>query len=99
VVNEHLRDVQCEVCHGPASLHVASDGDADAISRTPPERLCKGCHNKEHSDTFDYTAYLRDVTGEGHGGEFRTQLGEGKTGRELRSAALAGKTLGAGCVK
>lgn len=97
-VNEHLRDVQCEVCHGPASLHVP-DGDPATIQRTPPESLCKGCHNEQHSDTFDYTPYLRDVTGEGHGGAFRQELGEGKTGRELRAAALAGKTLGAGCVK
>ena len=71
------------------------------MTLSPPESLCKTCHNKEHSDTFEYQAYLRDVTGPGHGEEFRKELGDGPTGLELRSAALekAGKNLGAGCVK
>lgn len=101
--NEPLRDVQCEVCHGPGSIHVEKDGlDAPrTIVRTPPESLCVTCHNKEHSDTFQYEAYLRDVTGPGHGGGFRRSLGEGPTGHELRSAALekAGREIGAGCRK
>jgi Cytochrome c554 and c-prime len=101
--NEHLRDVQCEVCHGPGSLHVEADG-ADqprTIVRAPAESLCEGCHNTEHSDTFDFTAYLRDVTGPGHGPEFRQKLGDGPTGLELRRAGLekAGLEIGAGCQK
>jgi hypothetical protein len=101
--NEHLRDVQCEVCHGPGSLHVAAEG-ADqprTIVRTPAETLCQGCHNQEHSDTFEFSAYLRDVTGPGHGAEFRKQLGDGPTGLELRRAGLekAGRAIGAGCRK
>jgi hypothetical protein len=101
--NEHLRDVQCEVCHGPGSLHVAAEG-ADqprTIVRTPAEALCKGCHNQEHSDTFEFSAYLRDVTGPGHGPEFRQKLGDGPTGLELRRAGLAkaGLEIGAGCQK
>lgn len=102
-VNEHLRDVQCEVCHGPGSLHVAADGTDEprTVTRAPPESLCVGCHNEEHSDTFDYTAYLRDVTGPGHGQAFRERLGDGPTGGELRRAGLekAGTALGAGCRK
>jgi hypothetical protein len=101
--NEHLRDVQCETCHGPGSLHVEADG-ADqprTIVRAPAESLCKGCHNSEHSDTFEFTAYLRDVTGPGHGPEFRQKLGDGPTGLELRRAGLekAGLEIGAGCKK
>jgi len=102
-VNEHLRDVQCETCHGPGSIHVDKLGEEKPfrIQRTPPESLCKGCHNQEHSDTFDYQAYLRTITGEGHGQEFRAKLGDGPTGRELRSAAekRAGVDIGAGCLK
>ncbi|MCG8416439.1 MAG: hypothetical protein MJE77_00685 [Proteobacteria bacterium] len=102
-VNENLRDVQCEVCHGPGSIHVAEDGadEPATVVLVPPEALCVTCHNSEHSDTFDYRAYLRNVTGPGHGEEFRAQLGDGPTGRELRRAALekAGKSIGAGCVK
>src|SRR5690606_23742945 len=101
--NEHLRDVQCETCHGPGSLHVAADGTDEprTVTRAPAETLCLGCHNEEHSDTFDYTAYLRDVTGPGHGQAFRERLGDGPTGEELRRAGLekAGTELGAGCRK
>lgn len=101
--NEHLRDVQCEVCHGPGSLHIEADGQDKprTVIRTPAETTCQGCHNHEHSDTFDFTAYLRDVTGPGHGKEFREKLGDGPTGAELRRAGLekAGTELGAGCRK
>lgn len=89
--NEGLRDVQCEVCHGPGSLHVEAQGQEETptVDRVPPESLCVSCHNEEHSDTFQYEAYLRDITGPGHGEAFRDELGDGPTGRELRSAALA----------
>jgi hypothetical protein len=101
--NESLRDVQCEVCHGPGSLHVAADGKEkkSSLVRATPEDVCIRCHNKEHSDTFDYKAYLRDVTGKGHGEAFRATLGDGPVGHELRAAALekAGREVGAGCEK
>ncbi len=102
--NENLRDVQCETCHGPGSIHVAKGGEEKpfAVVRNPPQDLCASqCHTKEHSDTFAYEAYLRDIVGKGHGEELRKKLGDGPTGHELRSAALdkAGRTLGAGCVK
>jgi hypothetical protein len=101
--NETLRDVQCENCHGPGSLHVDANGKekkSSLVLRTPEDR-CKTCHNEDHSDTFEYEAYLRDVTGPGHGEKLRAELGDGPTGRQLRSAALAkaGRDLGAGCVK
>jgi hypothetical protein len=103
--NEPLRDVQCETCHGPGSLHVEAEGEAAAkrtIQRAPATELCATqCHTPEHSDTFQLEAYLRDIVGPGHGGKRRKELGDGPTGRELRAAGLekAGKTLGAGCVK
>lgn len=103
-VNEKLRDVQCEVCHGPGSIHVAKGGEEKpfAVARNPAQDLCATqCHTKEHSDTFEYKAYMRDIIGPGHGADARGKLGAGPTGHELRSAALdkAGRTLGAGCVK
>jgi hypothetical protein len=102
--NEGLRDVQCEVCHGPASIHVAKEGDEDPktlVGGPDPEMCAKQCHTPEHSDTFSYDAYLRDIIGPGHGEERRKALGDGPTGRDLRSAGLAraGKELGAGCTK
>ena len=102
--NEGLRDVQCEVCHGPASIHVAKGGEEKplAVRRNPPQDYCASqCHTHEHSDTFQYEAYLRDIVGPGHGEDLRKKLGDGPTGHELRKAALdkAGRTLGAGCTR
>jgi len=102
--NDNLRDVQCEVCHGPASIHVAKGGEEKplAIRRAPAQDYCANqCHTHEHSDTFQYEAYLRDIVGPGHGEDLRKKLGDGPTGHELRKAALdkAGRTLGAGCTR
>lgn len=101
--NEDLRAVQCETCHGPGSIHVEAEGEESPSSmiRTPAESVCGQCHTKDHSDTFEFEAYLRDVTGPGHGGGFRKTLGDGPTGHSLRSAALeaAGKAIGTGCLK
>ncbi len=86
-----LVDVQCEVCHGPASKHVAEAGldDPSTLTRKPAERFCAdNCHRPEHSDTFQLVPYLRDVTGKGHGEKLRASLGKGVTGHELRHAAL-----------
>ncbi len=98
--HDELTNVQCEVCHGPGSKH-ASTGDEGAIVLSPEKTVCAGCHNAEHSDTFDFVPYLRDVTGEGHGEDFRKKLGDGPTGLALRTAALkkAGLTIGDGCPK
>lgn len=102
--NDTLRDVQCETCHGPGSIHVAKGGKEKplAIQKDPPENLCASqCHTHEHSDTFQHDAYLRDIVGPGHGEALRKKLGDGPTGHELRKAALdkAGRTLGAGCTR
>lgn len=100
--NEPLRDVQCEVCHGPSSIHVAKGGEEKPLKtlREPAKDLCANqCHTSEHSDTFEHTAYMRDILGPGHGEAARKKLGDGPTGAQLRKAALdkAGRTLGAGC--
>jgi hypothetical protein len=102
--NDKLRDVQCETCHGPGSIHVAKGGEEKpaAIRRAPPEDLCASqCHTHEHSDTFQHDAYLRDIVGPGHGEAMRKKLGDGPTGHELRQSALdkAGRLLGAGCTR
>jgi hypothetical protein len=88
---EPLVDVQCEVCHGPASTHVAQDGTEEppSLHKRPPDGFCaERCHTPEHSDTFRLDAYLRDIVGEGHAGKRRAQLGPGPTGHELRQAGL-----------
>jgi hypothetical protein len=91
VEKQKLVDVQCEVCHGPGSIHVKEDGQEEppSLATKPAEGLCREqCHTKEHSDTFDLVPYLRDITGPGHGAKFRKQIGDGVTGHELRSKAL-----------
>jgi hypothetical protein len=86
-----LQDVQCEVCHGPGSIHVAEKGleEPSSVHTETPASTCKNCHTEQHSDTFQYQAYLRDILGKGHGPSARAKLGEGPTGHALRSAALA----------
>ena len=88
---KNLESIQCETCHGPGSLHVAGEGNEIplAIKRDPPETVCLGCHTEQHSDTFQFEAYLRDIVGSGHAAKRRAILGPGITGHELRSAALA----------
>jgi len=88
---DHLRDVQCEVCHGPGSKHVAEEGLEEplAVHTQVKVDVCTNCHTEQHSDTFQYEAYLRDILGKGHGPGARKKLGDGPTGHELRTAALA----------
>ncbi len=88
---DRLRDVQCEVCHGPGSIHVAEKGleEPSSVHKEAPSSTCIGCHTEQHSDTFQYEAYLRDILGAGHGAAARAKLGDGPTGHGLRSAALA----------
>jgi len=100
VENAGLQDVQCEQCHGPGSQHVATPekrGKPNAIRRDAPVEVCQQCHTPEHSDTFEYAAYLRDVLSPEHGPERRAALGAGPTGHELRAAGLA--AAGGGCKK
>jgi hypothetical protein len=90
VENAGLQDVQCEVCHGPGSLHAEDGGDnLKHITLKTTSSLCSGeCHTPEHSDTFEYDAYMRDILGKGHGESARKALGAGPTGAELRRAGL-----------
>ena len=96
VENKGLRDVQCEQCHGPGNIH-ADDSKKSSIQLHSPIKVCLECHTPEHSDTFDYIPYMRDVLGPGHGADARAKLGDGPTGHELRAAAL--KKAGGGCKK
>jgi hypothetical protein len=49
-----LKDVQCEACHGPGSLHVEAPGGGYGAAGA---RSCLGCHDTEHSPEFDFYTY------------------------------------------
>jgi hypothetical protein len=50
----NLKDVQCEVCHGPGSEHVRTEGEGEAgrLRAEVPMSLCETCHTPEHSTRF-----------------------------------------------
>ncbi|MEZ4337621.1 MAG: hypothetical protein R3B82_13465 [Sandaracinaceae bacterium] len=65
---ESLRNVGCESCHGPGSMHVANPtGAAVNVRRSPEARTCLRCHTPEHSDRFDFAAYRQMLIVPGHG--------------------------------
>ena len=77
------------------------DEKKTSIRLVPPKNQClEQCHTKEHSDTFQWEAYTRDIVGPGHGEKARAALGDGPTGGQLRKAALekAGR-MGPGCIR
>lgn len=61
-----LKDVGCEMCHGPGSVHVDDSDPTSIVLEAPPATCTKYCHVPEHSDAFVYEAYLSRITGEGH---------------------------------
>lgn len=49
----NLKNAGCEVCHGPGSLHAASQ-DVKDIRRRPSLKLCESCHSAERVGAFRY---------------------------------------------
>jgi 2',3'-cyclic-nucleotide 2'-phosphodiesterase (5'-nucleotidase family) len=64
---EHLENVQCEVCHGPGSRHVANPADASRIVASPGPSTCLVCHHPPHVERFDAVAKMKEILGPGHG--------------------------------
>jgi len=64
-----LGAVQCEVCHGPGSLHEEAGGYAKIPTLTPTASFCTAsCHHPPHDSRFDFHKRLADgVLGTGHG--------------------------------
>jgi hypothetical protein len=60
--------VQCEACHGPGSRHVDSGGEADLVTKVPPESTCQACHHSPHvADDWTAKAAWPGIIGPGHG--------------------------------
>jgi len=65
--NQQLRDVQCETCHGPGSLHAAEPEQAGLIVLKPDPQACvDACHHPPHVEGFDPIAKMELVLGPGH---------------------------------
>jgi Cytochrome c554 and c-prime len=64
---DRLRDVQCEVCHGPGSKHVISPLDPATIIARPQPDACLTCHHAPHVEGFDPVAKMHEILGPGHG--------------------------------
>jgi hypothetical protein len=64
---EKLRNVQCEVCHGPGSLHAESPLAEKAIA-LPEQSLCAAqCHHEPHvKPDWSVTASWAKIVGPGH---------------------------------
>jgi 2',3'-cyclic-nucleotide 2'-phosphodiesterase (5'-nucleotidase family) len=66
--NDKLRDVQCEDCHGPGSLHAKDPEKADLITLKPDPQSCvTRCHHPPHVEGFDAVSKMDLVLGPGHG--------------------------------
>jgi 2',3'-cyclic-nucleotide 2'-phosphodiesterase (5'-nucleotidase family) len=64
---ESLKDVQCEVCHGPGSIHVKAAGKTPMPFAKPKEDVCLTCHHPPHVHEFDAKAKMQEILGPGHG--------------------------------
>ena len=64
---DDLKDVQCEVCHGPGSLHAAKPEKVAVPIAKPGADVCLGCHHPPHVHTFDATVKMAEILGPGHG--------------------------------
>jgi hypothetical protein len=63
---EKLENVQCEVCHGPASKHVKNPKTSVPVPK-PQGARCLACHHPPHVHEFDPMAKMPLVLGPGHG--------------------------------
>ncbi len=66
---EGLTDVQCEVCHGPGSLHVANPAELSLIQGKPDQGLCADtCHHPPHVHKgWNVAQAWQKILGPGHG--------------------------------
>jgi hypothetical protein len=53
----YLRGVQCEACHGAGKGHPGKG----SIERKVTLGICRNCHTRDQSPTFNYLAYLEKI--------------------------------------
>lgn len=62
-----LKNVQCEVCHGPGSLHVKAPARVNVPVPKPTGDTCLSCHHPPHVHAFDVASKMPAILGPGHG--------------------------------
>ncbi len=62
-----LKDVQCEVCHGPGSKHMKQPARVHMPVDKPKPDSCLACHHPPHVHEFDPAAKMQRILGPGHG--------------------------------
>jgi hypothetical protein len=62
------KGVGCESCHGPGSVHSDEPQEQNILAK-PAKADCVHCHNPENSSHFDFSTYLPQILGPGHGGK------------------------------
>ena len=55
----HLKNVQCENCHGPSRAHLANSKIHPPIK--DPKSTCIICHHGSHSPMFDFKSYWEKI--------------------------------------
>ncbi len=67
-LNESLRDVQCEECHGAGQAHAKAPRQKGLILREPKTDTCvASCHHPPHVEGFDAVKAKAFIVGPGHG--------------------------------
>ena len=51
-LNEQLRNVTCEACHGKGMMH--ANAPETVKSEVPSQEVCLACHSQDHDDDFNY---------------------------------------------
>lgn len=65
---DKFKDVQCEECHGPGSLHARKpDAKGLIILKPDPQSCVSQCHHPPHVENFDPVAKMDLILGPGHG--------------------------------
>ena len=52
-----LKNPGCEACHGPGSLHAASEDPGEIVRKVTIEN-CNTCHSKDRVEVFDFKPLL-----------------------------------------
>ncbi len=55
-----MAGVQCEVCHGPGSAHVANPMGKN-ITKQAGAEICRQCHTQGQDPKFDYETKVKSV--------------------------------------